>query len=191
VTRGQKVGKRNWISYRYCLIMKFRHVQRDGMDISTELYDGGYPIMNYHLGIVTVPVMVVGTRQSADEDFCMGRPYLSGLAGWDIEPVMFVLGHFLTKPNINDVSTCPFSLSHHHFISLSIPASCWTKSWRRRKHTATYGAAAKFGDAYIDLSIHLIDTYTSKVNAALPLNSNPMPRDDRTRNPPNTSNNAI
>jgi len=27
----------------------------------------------------------------------MGWPYLTDLAGWDIEPVMFVLGHFFDK----------------------------------------------------------------------------------------------
>jgi hypothetical protein len=44
----------------------------------------------------------------------------------------------------------------------------------------------QIGDAFIDLSIHLFDTYTrSKVHAAPPLNPNPMPRDDHTRNPPN------
>jgi len=94
---------------------EFRHVQRDRMDISTELYDGGYPIMNYHLGIVTVPVMVVGTRQSADEDFCMGRPYLTGLAGWDIEPVMFVLGHFLTTKYQRCFYLPTFSIISSHF----------------------------------------------------------------------------
>jgi len=38
--------------------------------------------------------------------------------------------------------------------------------------------SCQIGDAYIDLSIHLIDTYTiSKVHAAPPLNTNPTPRD--------------
>jgi len=32
--------------------------------------------------------------------------------------------------------------------------------------------SCQIGDAYIDLSIHLFDTYTSKVNAAPPLNPN-------------------
>jgi len=46
--------------------------------------------------------------------------------------------------------------------------------------------SCQIGDAYIDLSMHLIDTYTrSKVNAAPPLSPNPTPRDDCTRNPPN------
>jgi len=46
--------------------------------------------------------------------------------------------------------------------------------------------SCQIGDAFIDLSIHLFDTYTrSKVHAAPPLNPNPTPRDDRTRNPPN------
>jgi len=45
--------------------------------------------------------------------------------------------------------------------------------------------SCQIGDAYIDLSNHLFDTYTrSKVNAAPPLNPNPTPRDDRTRNSP-------
>ena len=44
----------------------------------------------------------------------------------------------------------------------------------------------QIGDAYIDLSIHLFDTYTrSRVNAAPPLSPNPTPRDDRTQSPPN------
>jgi hypothetical protein len=39
------------------------------------------------------------------------------------------------------------------------------------------------------LSIHLFDTYTrSRVNAAPPLNPNPMPRDDRTQSPLNSDN---
>jgi len=47
--------------------------------------------------------------------------------------------------------------------------------------------SCQIGDAYIDLSIHLIDTYTrSKVNVAPPLNPNPTLLDDCTRNPPNT-----
>jgi len=46
--------------------------------------------------------------------------------------------------------------------------------------------SCQIGDAYIDLSIHLIDTYTrSRVNAAPPFNPIPTPRDDRTQNPPN------
>jgi len=32
--------------------------------------------------------------------------------------------------------------------------------------------SCQIGDAYIDLSFHLFDTYTSRVNAALPLNPN-------------------
>ena len=44
--------------------------------------------------------------------------------------------------------------------------------------------SCQIGDAYIDLSIHLFDTYTSKVNAAPPLNPNPTPRDDRTQSLP-------
>jgi len=48
--------------------------------------------------------------------------------------------------------------------------------------------SCQIGDAYIDLSIHLFDSYTrSEVNAAPPLNPNPTLRDDRTRNPPNRS----
>jgi len=44
--------------------------------------------------------------------------------------------------------------------------------------------SCQIGDAYIDLSIHLFDTYTrSRVTAAPPLNPNPTPRDDCTRNP--------
>ena len=43
--------------------------------------------------------------------------------------------------------------------------------------------SCQIGDAYIDLSIHLIDTY--KVNAAPPLNPNPTPRDDVTESLPN------
>jgi hypothetical protein len=47
--------------------------------------------------------------------------------------------------------------------------------------------SCQIGDAYIDLSIHLIDTYTrSKVNAAPPLNPNLMPHDERTQSPLNT-----
>jgi hypothetical protein len=49
--------------------------------------------------------------------------------------------------------------------------------------------SCQIGDAYIDLSIHLFDTYTrSRVNAAPPLNPNPMPRDDRTQSPLNSDN---
>jgi len=45
--------------------------------------------------------------------------------------------------------------------------------------------SCQIGDAYIDLSIHLFDTYTrSKVNAAPPLNPNLTPRDDRTQSLP-------
>jgi hypothetical protein len=47
--------------------------------------------------------------------------------------------------------------------------------------------SCQIGDVYIDLSIHLFDTYTSKVNAAPPLTPNPMPRDDRTQSPLNTN----
>jgi hypothetical protein len=46
--------------------------------------------------------------------------------------------------------------------------------------------SCQIGDAYIDLSSHLIDTDTSNVNEAPLLNPNPTPRDDNTRNPPNT-----
>jgi len=47
--------------------------------------------------------------------------------------------------------------------------------------------SCQIGDAYIDLSIHLFDTYTrSKVNAAPPLNPNLTPRDDRTQSLPYT-----
>ena len=45
--------------------------------------------------------------------------------------------------------------------------------------------SCQIGDAYSDLSIHLFDRYTYKVNAALPLNPNLMPRDDRTQSPLN------
>jgi hypothetical protein len=45
--------------------------------------------------------------------------------------------------------------------------------------------SCQIGDAYIDLSIHLFNTYTrSKVNAAPPLNPNLTPRDDRTQSLP-------
>ena len=40
--------------------------------------------------------------------------------------------------------------------------------------------SCQIGDAYIDLSIHLFDTYTRKVNVARPLNPNLTPRDGRT-----------
>jgi len=47
--------------------------------------------------------------------------------------------------------------------------------------------SCQIGDAYIDLSIHLFDTYTRRrVNAAPPLSPNPTPRDDRTQSLPYT-----
>ena len=46
--------------------------------------------------------------------------------------------------------------------------------------------SCQIGDAYIDLPIHLFDTYTYKVNVAPPLNSKLMPRDDRTQSLPYT-----
>jgi hypothetical protein len=45
--------------------------------------------------------------------------------------------------------------------------------------------SCQIGDAYIDLSIHLFDTYTEVKCWAPPLNPNPTLRDDRTQNPPN------
>jgi len=45
------------------------------------------------------------------------------------------------------------------------------------------------GDAHIDLSIQIFDTYTrSKVNVAPPLNPNLTPRDDRTQSLPYNGN---
>jgi hypothetical protein len=45
----------------------------------------------------------------------------------------------------------------------------------------------QINDAYIDLSIHLFDTYTrSRVNAAPPLSPNTTPLNDRTQSPPNS-----
>jgi hypothetical protein len=73
----------------------------------------------------------------------------------------------------------PFYVSEVMIIMLD-------QSWRREKRTSTYGAAAKLVMRILTC-LHLFDTYTrSKVNAAPPLNPNPTPRDDRTRNPRNT-----
>ena len=55
----------------------------------------------------------------------------------------------------------------------------------QRKAYVDLWFSCQIGDKYIDLSIHLFDTYTtSKVNAAPPLNSNLTPRDDHTRSLP-------